>query len=149
MSDYQQVQFDYLNTDLLKRAHSSTSQPRRQASRSSSRDRSNDSSQAAMEYTPSLASYDENINRNSALAKRTANNSQIETNKDLNGIIAGNYYHHQSGSFDTLIEPTQVQTNRWDPETLTSQQRNDTAKFRIEEHLDSPLKVNVLSSEPT
>jgi hypothetical protein len=102
-----------------------------------------------MEYTPSLASYDENINRNSALAKRTANNSQIETNKDLNGIIAGNYYHHQSGSFDTLIEPTQVQTNRWDPETLTSQQRNDTAKFRIEEHLDSPLKVNVLSSEPT
>jgi hypothetical protein len=60
-----------------------------------------------MEYTPSLTSYDENANRNSSLGKRTGNNSQIEKNKDLGGIV-GNSYHHQSGSFDTLIEPNPI-----------------------------------------
>jgi len=100
-----------------------------------------------MEYTPSLASYDENLNRNSSLDKRTGKNSSTEVNKDLSEL-ARDTYHHKSGSFETLVEPKQINPNYWDPKTTTPEERNDTAKFRLDEPLDSPLKVNILSSDP-
>lgn len=59
-----------------------------------------------MEYTPSLASYDENLHRNSSLtlAERISHNSATEVKKNLTGH-AQTSYHHKSGSFENLTEP--------------------------------------------